>query len=174
MLGADYCVPRIASLQLDKPRDGNSRGGNVALDARTLTNSKPPPWRRGQENPEWARRAIVDVTSSRSDWGFPGFFKFWIGKDLSEISDSDLSTFEDIRWAVELQHRLRNAASDQRFFLRLDGKIFLVEWRKSGAFGVSYAVGEGVSGKLTVGDDQLDTLPRLIEVASRFFRPCGP
>ena len=45
MLGTEYCVPRIASLRLHKPKDGSpSHGASAALDAVTLTNSNPPPW----------------------------------------------------------------------------------------------------------------------------------
>jgi hypothetical protein len=173
MLGVDYCVPRIASLEVHKPQDGSSsNGGNAALDAETLANSNPPPWRKGEENPLWARRIIVQVTSSRQDWGFPGLFKAWTGKDLTDVAQSDLSTIEDVRSAVEAVRQGTALRGDRDFLLRVDGRLSHVRWRPGGAFEARYSVGEGVIGRVTVREKHMDRLPLLIEVASKFFRPC--
>ncbi|MPZ33727.1 MAG: hypothetical protein GEV13_22515 [Rhodospirillales bacterium] len=118
------------------------------------------------------RRLLISATPSRADWGFPGVFKLRTGKELTEVTDGDLSTIDEIAAAIRLDRERGYTKMERQFLLRTNRNIVLVVWRPIGQLQVLYPIADGIVGSLTVIDPYLDRLPLLIKVAQNFWQPC--
>jgi hypothetical protein len=167
MLDVEYCVPWLSTLSIDRS------GADARLDADTLATFSPAPWRKGQPNPDWKRVVFIEAIVPRAGWGFPDLLKQRTGKDLSELTDGDLSTVDDIAAVVEVEQNSRGSSMREKdFIVRTNRTVALVRWR-GGQLRVTYAIADGIIGAVTVSDEYLARLPSLIKAAQGFWRQCS-
>ena len=67
----------------------------------------------------------MDVTPSRPGWGFQGFFKIRMGKELKDVGEQELSTIEDIRAAIATEHQreLTPQSPERQFVLKVGERL---------------------------------------------------
>lgn len=147
--------------------------GTPSASRDTLATFSPAPWRKGQPNSDWQRVVFIEAIVPRPGWGIPDLFNQRTGKDLSELTEGDLSTVDDIAAAVKVERDSGGSSMRQKdFIVRANQTVAPVRWT-DGQLRVTYSITDGIIGAVTVSGEYVRQLPSLIKAAQGFWRQCG-